>query len=64
MTLRVLARHDKPVVLYNISGFGNELLSLIHTYISRGFIAAEVAEELHLSESPEALLAVLEAADK
>ena len=56
MTLKILSRHDKPVVLYNINGFWDG----IGADILKGFISPEVANDFTICETPESVFAVIE----
>ena len=60
MTLKILSRHDKPVVLYNINGFWDGMLSVIGADILKGFISPEVANDFTICETPESVFAVIE----
>ena len=60
MTLKILSRHDKPVVLYNINGFWDGMLSVIGAYILKGFISPEVANDFTICETPESVFNVIE----
>ena len=60
MTLKILSRHDKPVVLYNINGFWDGMLGVIGADILKGFISPEVANDFTICETPESVFAVIE----
>jgi uncharacterized protein (TIGR00730 family) len=60
MTLKILSRHDKPVVLYNINGFWDGMLAVIGADILKGFISPEVANDFAICETPESVFAVIE----
>ena len=63
MTLKILSRHDKPVVLYNINGFWDGMLAVIGADILKGFISPEVANDFSICETPESVFAVIEKKD-
>ena len=60
LTLRVLHRHEKPIVLYNIDGFWNSTLAVIREGVEKGFISAEALEDFVLCDTPEAIFDFLE----
>ena len=60
LTLRVLHRHEKPIVLYNIDGFWNSTLAVIREGVEKGFISAEALEDFILLDTPEAIFDYLE----
>ena len=62
LTLRVLERHKKPIVLFNVCNFWENLLGVIGTDIFKGFIRSGVAECFSVCEAPASLLDTLEAA--
>lgn len=39
LTLKQLGRHRKPIVIYNINGFYDEMLTAVDTAIKKGFIS-------------------------
>ena len=59
LTLKVLKQHDKPIILYNIHGFWDGMLSVIGTDIFKGFISKSVADGFVLCETPESVLRAL-----
>ena len=48
MTLRQLCRHNKPIALYNVDGYYNELNTMMQAAVEKGFIRSAV-EELYLT---------------
>ena len=60
LTLKILGRHNKPIVLYNINGFWDNMLSVIGTDILKGFISADVVEDFAICETPESLFEKIE----
>ncbi len=38
MTLRQLCRHNKPIALYNINGYYNELNAMMQAAVDKGFV--------------------------
>ena len=61
LTLRVLGRHKKPIILYNINGFWDNILAVIGTDLIKGFISAEVANCFAICETPESVFHEIEA---
>ena len=60
LTLRVLARHEKPIILYNIKSFWNGMLAVIKECVDKGFIAPEALVDFCLCDTPEEVFDVLE----
>ncbi len=61
LTLRVLGRHEKPIVLYNIGGFWNSMVAVIREGVEKGFIAPEALEDFCVCDSAEEVFDRLEA---
>ncbi len=64
ITLKSLGRHNKPIVLYNINGFWDNLLSVIGADIFKGFINVSIASCFMVCESVDDVLDTLEEAVK
>lgn len=60
LTLKSLGRHDKPIILYNINGFWDGMLSVIGADLFKGFISKEVATGFVISETPDTVFRILE----
>ena len=60
LTLRVLHRHEKPIVLYNIDGFWNSTLAVIREGVEKGFISDEALLDFTLCDTSEAIFDILE----
>lgn len=61
MTLRQLCRHNKPIALYNVNGYYNELNVMMKAAVEKGFVRSSM-EELYLTtDNLEELFAFLEA---
>ena len=60
LTLRVLGRHEKPIILYNIKGFWNGMLTVIKECVDKGFVAPEALADFCLCDTPEEVFDVLE----
>lgn len=42
MTLRQLCRHNKPIAIYNINGYYNELSAMMQAAVDKGFVRSAV----------------------
>lgn len=60
LTLKILGRHDKPIVLYNVGGFWDSMLGVIGAMILKKFVSPEVANDFHICETPESVFAIIE----
>jgi len=60
LTLKSLGRFDKPIILFNVNNFFDNLLSVIGSDIFKGFINLSVASCFNVSESPESTLDLIE----
>lgn len=60
LTLKILGRHDKPIVLYNINGFWDSMLGVIGAMILKNFISPDVAGDFCICETPESVFAAIE----
>jgi ABC-type spermidine/putrescine transport system permease subunit I len=60
LTLRVLHRHEKPIILYNIDGFWNSTLAVIKEGVDKGFISPEALEDFVLCDTPKEVFDILE----
>ena len=61
LTLRVLDRHTKPIVLFNVCNFWDNMLAVIGADIFKGFIRSGVAECFKVCETPKSVIDTLEA---
>ena len=60
LTLRQLARHNKPIAVLNTNGYYNALCELIDTAIAGGFMTEQNRELFFVSESEQELLSYFE----
>lgn len=60
ITLKVLGRHDKPIILFNVNGFWDNMLSVIGADIFKGFINISVASVFTVCESAKGAIDALE----
>ena len=63
LTLKVLGRHNKPIVLYNIKGFWDNMISVIGTDLIKGFIDPKTAACFTICETPESVFHAIEEPD-
>lgn len=61
LTLKQLCRHNKPIAIYNINGYYNELNQVLEEAARKGFIRENCKELYYITEDSEALFAYLEA---
>jgi uncharacterized protein (TIGR00730 family) len=57
---RYIGYHAKPVGILNVAGFYDELLSFLRHMGDQGFIRPDILDDLVISESPDALLDLME----
>ncbi len=60
LTLRVLDRHEKPMILYNINGFWNSMVAVIREGVEKGFIAPTALLSFRVCDTAEAVFDALE----
>ena len=61
LTLKSLGRHGKPVVLFNVNGFYNDLVRLLEDGVQKGFIRANVLPMIACTENIEEAVRLTEA---
>lgn len=61
LTLKQLCRHNKPIVLYNINGYYNELNQVMERAIEQNFIRANCRELYKITDDLQQLFAYIEA---
>ncbi|MBO5271058.1 MAG: TIGR00730 family Rossman fold protein [Clostridia bacterium] len=59
LTLKVLKQLDKPIVLYNINGFWDNMLSVLGVDMFKGFISKDVVDGFTICETPESVMQAL-----
>ena len=64
LTLKQLARHAKPIVLYNVRGFYNRITALIREDTAAGFIRAQTESLFVCTDDDDAVLAAVEAGEE
>jgi uncharacterized protein (TIGR00730 family) len=60
LTLKVLGRHDKPIILYNINSFWDNMISVIGTDLIKGFISTKTADCFCICETPDSVFNEIE----
>ncbi len=60
LTLKQLCRHEKPIVIYNIEGYYNEIDTAMKASISKRFIKDNCLELYQMTEDIEELFALIE----
>lgn len=60
LTLKVLGRHNKPIILFNICGFFDNLISVIGTDMFKGFISKSVVGGFVSCETIDSVFETLE----
>ena len=61
LTLKQLCRHNKPIALYNLRGYYNELSHVMDSSISKNFIRQDCVSLYKLTDDLEELLSYIEA---
>ncbi len=61
LTLKQLRRHEKPIAVYNVRGYYNELQSAMNGAMEKGFIQRHCSELYLLSDDPEEIVKLVEA---
>ena len=59
LTLKTLGQLDKPIILYNINGFWDNMISVLGTDMFKGFISKNVIDGFVLCETPESVMRAL-----
>lgn len=61
LTLKQLCRHHKPIVIYNINGYYNDIVNLMNTSISKNFVREKCLQLYTVTDDLEELFKVIEA---
>lgn len=64
LTLKQLCRHNKPIVIYNINGYYNEINTAMSAAISKNFVKNNCLELYQITEDLDELYAFLENPDQ
>lgn len=62
LTLVELGRKKAPVILYNIDGYYDDLISFIHSGVEKGFIRPKAEKLMYICATPEEALSAIEEA--
>lgn len=60
LTLKQLARHAKPIALFNIGGFFDKLVDLLKADTEAGFIREQTLSLFYVSDDPEKITEYIE----
>ncbi len=60
LTLKQLCRHDKPIAIYNIKGYYDEMLFMLEKATEKNFIRGGCMDLFRISENLEDLFAYIE----
>ncbi len=58
LTLKQLRRHDKPIIIFNVNGFYNELINTLRNAVDNGFIKSRCMELFCCTDSAEKAVAL------
>ena len=61
LTLKQLCRHNKPIAIYNLRGYYNEIMLALEAAIEKNFLRADCMELFFVSEDLEKVFAYVEA---
>ena len=61
LTLKQLCRHNKPIAIYNVKGYYDELFAALDAAVEKNFIRENCTELYHLTEDVDELFSYLEA---
>ena len=61
LTLKQLCRHNKPIAIYNLRGYYNEIMLALKAAIEKNFLRADCMELFFVSEDLEKVFAYVEA---
>ncbi len=50
-TLKNLGRHDKPIILFNVNGFYDDLIAMLVKKTELGFIKKDAMKKLYISDN-------------
>ncbi len=60
LTLKQLCRHEKPIAIYNIDGYYNEIIAALNQAIKKNFVRDDVLDLYFVSENLEEVLKYIE----
>lgn len=56
LTLKQLRRHEKPIAVYNVNGYFDDLLQMLQSAIDKGFMTKECEKLMYVSDDPQQIL--------
>ena len=56
LTLKQLRRHKKPIAIYNVNNYYDELLKMMETGIEKGFMSEKCRKLFFVSDNPQEIL--------
>ncbi len=56
LTLKQLRRHKKPIAIYNVNNYYDELLKMMETGIEKGFMSDKCRKLFFVSDNPQEIL--------
>lgn len=60
MTLKQLGQHNKPIAIYNINGYYDNLIEMLNTAVKQGFMTEKAKELVPAFDNPQALIEYFE----
>ena len=60
LTLKQLCRHNKPIAIFNVKGYYQEMLEMLEQATVKNFIGGGCLDLFHISENIDELLAYIE----
>lgn len=60
LTLRVLGQHEKPIVLYNIGGFWDSIVTVIREGVEKHFVSPAALEDFVVCDTADEVFDALE----
>ena len=60
LTLKQLCRHEKPIAIYNIDGYYNEIIAALNQAIKKNFVRDDVLDLYFVSENLEEVFKYIE----
>lgn len=64
LTLKQLCRHQKPIVIYNVNGYYDEMMVFLRTAIKQNFIRENCLDLFYVTDDAEDLFRYLETPDE
>lgn len=64
LTLKQLCRHNKPIAIYNLKGYYNEIMTALNEATKKNFIRGGCMSLLHVTEALDDLFAYIETPER